>query len=42
MNAADGILITRWLLGLRGDELVAGFDDTSAAVVGENMEKFAR
>ncbi|MDA7996200.1 MAG: hypothetical protein MPK01_08045 [Gammaproteobacteria bacterium] len=42
VNAADGILITRWLLGLRGDELVAGFDDTSAAVVGENMEKFAR
>ena len=42
VNAADGILITRWLLGLRGDELVAGFADASAAVVRDNMAKFGR
>ena len=42
VNEKDGILFARYLLGLRGEELVAGFADTDAAVVGENMEKFGR
>ncbi|MGR3914535.1 MAG: hypothetical protein OD918_08460 [Gammaproteobacteria bacterium] len=38
VDGDDGILVARYLLGLRGDALVNGFDDAVVATVKRNME----